>query len=62
MNNAMLDAIARSVRLLKCGYTFSEAIDTARMEYRLDEFENEDLERHVFRQYARVLAQMETES
>lgn len=45
----LYDAINRVVILhTQCGYTFEESLNTAEMEFRLDEFQLEDVE-HIAR-------------
>ena len=44
MNESIYNAINRVVLMAtQCGYTFDEALDTAAMEYRLDEFQRDDV-------------------
>ena len=58
MTNDMLDAIARTVSLVRCGYTFSEALDYGAIYYDLDEFQREDLEVMSRNQLARLMKQI----
>lgn len=44
MKESIYNAINRVVLMAtQCGYTFDEALDTAAMEYRLDEFQRDDV-------------------
>lgn len=57
MTEHMLNAIARTVNLVRCGYSFSEALDYGVIYYDLDEFQREDLEVMSRNQLARLIKQ-----
>ena len=58
MRDALLNAVARTVSMVdRSGYTWAEALSHCTIDYRLDEFEAEDLEMLARNQYSRLLIQ-----